>query len=180
MSEKETSVNSTRHLSLAASICVLVIGCSQSAPVTPAAQTTPSTQPAPIPTTAPTVGPTTSPIGLPPDGTWEVVLSTEELVAAGAPDATRGGVYTWTFADGRGTIDVQYDDDGDDITCSADLEAVGDVVRFTYDDGPCGGEVDEIRWAMEDDGLHLSLVETNAPLEENQAYLEAKPWQLVP
>jgi lysophospholipase L1-like esterase len=86
-------------------------------------------------------------------------------------------VFTWTFGDGRATISVSYADGGS-VSCSAQMQPVGDLVRLTYA-GDCGGEVDSIRWALEDDGLHLTLVGTNAPFEDNRAYLEAEPWQPV-
>ena len=38
---------------------------------------------------------------------------------------------------------------------------------------------DDLGWTLEEDGLHLTLVETNAPLDQQKAYLETKPWQPV-
>jgi hypothetical protein len=107
---------------------------------------------------------TANPAALPPDGTWQVTLS--------------DGVYTWTFADGRAAITL-VSTDGPNVGCTADMTPEGDAVRFVYDgEGGCGGEVDVIRWALADDGLHLSLVSTNA-FDQVQAYLGAKPWQRV-
>ena len=108
--------------------------------------------------------PVGTPATLPPDGSWQVELG--------------GDTYTWTFGQGRARIDVAYAG-GDAVFCEADIEPSGDTVRFTYDQAACGDEVDTMRWAIDDEGLHLSLVDTNAGFEQNQAYLEAKPWQAV-
>ena len=46
------------------------------------------------------------------------------------------------------------------------------------DNPDCAGEVDDIQWRLDDDGLHLHLAAIkDAPLLENKAYIEAKPWQ---
>jgi hypothetical protein len=54
-------------------------------------------------------------------------------------------------------------------------------VRFTYDNSSCeGGEVDDIQWRLDNDGLHLHLVAIqNAPFRVNKFYYEAKPWQKI-
>src|SRR5690242_19532643 len=78
------------------------------APVTGSAAT--STAPSPGTTAAPTASgspsatavtsnvPTGAPQSLLPDGSWQVNLTDEELVAAGAhPGALPTGQYTWTF-----------------------------------------------------------------------------------
>lgn len=114
-----------------------------------------------------------------PDGIWEVELTPDEFIAAGAPASEpHGGVFRWTFNETRARIYVEDDRDGT-FECDADASPAAEGVRLEYRDGPCGGEVDIIQWAVEADGLHLSLVETNAPFAVNQAYLEAKPWQSV-
>lgn len=126
---------------------------------------------------SPSPSPTESP--LLPDGIWEVELTADELIAAGAPaeDAT-GGVFRWTFDATRARINVNVDQGGR-IECDADASSAAEGVRLEYRVGPCGGEVDIIKWAAQADGLRLSLVETNAPFAINKAYLEAEPWQSV-
>ena len=121
--------------------------------------------------------------GLPPNGVWQVELTTDDIVQMGVLQSkaiTWAGVYTWTFQDGkaqnqyRGTA-------GTDYSCQSDLTLVEDVVRVTYTSGSdCKDEVDDIQWRLDDAGLHLHLVAIkNAPFVENKAYLEAKPWQKV-
>ncbi len=123
--------------------------------------------------------PIRTPATLPPDGSWQVELSTEELSAAGASEqGARAGVFTWTFGEGRATISVSYADGGS-VACAAVMQSMGDLVRLSYTGGACGDEVDSIRWALGDEGLRLTLVETSAPFADNKAYLEAKPWQAV-
>ncbi len=123
--------------------------------------------------------PTATATNLLPDGTWQVELSAADLVAAGWPaDVTPPGTYTWTFADGRATIDLDAKG-GSDAHCEADMAAVDGHVRLTYDEGDCGGEVDDIRWEVSDGNLRLFLITTNAPLDQQKAYLETEPWQAV-
>jgi hypothetical protein len=91
------------------------------------------------------------------------------------------GTYTWTFADGRATIDVAAND-GRTVECAADMRAIDDgLLALVYDyPGSCGGEIDVIRWLIDDAGLlELTLETTNAPLQDNAAYLETKQWQPV-
>ena len=116
----------------------------------------------------------------PPDGSWQVDLTAAELVAAGAPaEGAQGGRYIWTFEQGRARIEVQSEG-AESVECLADVEPAGDVVRITYERaGLCEGEVDSIRWTLGDEGLRLSLIDTNAPFAENKAYLEAKAWQHI-
>jgi hypothetical protein len=109
-----------------------------------------------------------------------VDLTADELIAAGAPaDGAQGGVYTWTFEPGRARIEVRPEG-GAAVACVADIERSGGLLRLAYFvSGPCGAELDTIRWALQSGGLHLSLVDTTAPFEANKAYLEAKLWQRV-
>lgn len=140
----------------------LVVGCATAAP-------SPAVVVAPVPTPGALL-----------EGSWQVRLTATELIAAGASaDGAHSAVYTWTFEEGRAMIEVRPEGDAA-MACVADMAATGEHVRLSYEGGgPCGGEVDTIRWALESDGLHLSLVETNAGFEANKAYLEAKPWQSV-
>ena len=153
-------MNANKILFAALSVVVVLVGGCATAPA--------ASQPASPSQTAPL-----------PDGIWEVELTSDELVAAGAPAADAiGGVYRWTFDGTRARITVT-EDDRVTIECDADASAVSEGVRLEYRGGQCGNEVDVIQWAVEADGLHLSLVETNAPLALQKAYLETKPWQSV-
>lgn len=119
--------------------------------------------------------------GLPPNGVWQVELTVDELMEMGllrSKAADFAGLHTWTFEDGQATWRIEQEMPG---SCEATYEVVEDFVRFTYTSGSdCADEVDDIQWRLEDDGLHLHLVDiTGAPFAENKAYLEAKPWQKV-
>jgi TRAP-type transport system periplasmic protein len=119
--------------------------------------------------------------GLPPNGVWQVELTVEDLIAM---DMLRSnaeewvGLITWTFQDGKATTSLEgilpY-------TCEATYRVVEDFVRFTYTSGSdCKDEVDDVQWRLDEDGLHLHLVDIkNAGFAENKAYLEAKPWQKI-
>ena len=94
-------------------------------------------------------------------------------------DNALGGTFTWTFAATRASIAVDYID-GSEVICGADAEPSGQLVRLVYDPGtPCGGEVDTIGWQRDGQDLRLTLGITNAGMEDNRAYLEAKVWQPV-
>lgn len=121
--------------------------------------------------------------GFPPDGVWQVELTTDDIVRMGVLKSkafTWAGVYTWTFQNGR--AQTQYRGTaGTDYSCQGDVTLVEDVVRITYTSGlACQDEVDDLQWRLDAAGLHLHLVAIkNAPFVENKAYLEAKPWQKV-
>jgi TRAP-type C4-dicarboxylate transport system substrate-binding protein/beta-lactamase regulating signal transducer with metallopeptidase domain len=122
--------------------------------------------------------------GLPPNGTWQAELTVEDIVRMGMLRSNAEewvGLFTWTFQDGKATTSFEGIPP---YQCKATYAVVEDFVRFTYtsDSQACGNghEVDDIRWRLEDDGLHLHLVAiTIAPFLENKAYLEAKPWQKI-
>ena len=166
----------TAHVFQRSSVVVALVavlgGCSASSGPTGSVESTSAA------TASPQISAAATPIALPPDGSWQVDLTAEELIAAGAPvDDSRGGVFTYTFDRGRATIDVRYEDGGHD-SCDGSVVLSGDVVRVSYDQsGACGNEVDSLRWALDDVGLHLTLVD--APLGFNKAFNEAKPWQSV-
>jgi hypothetical protein len=65
--------------------------------------------------------------------------------------------------------------------CQANYEAVEDVVRLTYytDNHECEGIVEDIQWRIDNEGLHLHLVNTNGKLIEAKAFWEAKPWTKI-
>jgi TRAP-type C4-dicarboxylate transport system substrate-binding protein/beta-lactamase regulating signal transducer with metallopeptidase domain len=123
--------------------------------------------------------------GLPPNGTWQVELTAQDVEAMGVMGSKASdwaGVYTWVLEDGKGTWLVSGPiEQANSGGCEADYAVVEDFVRFIYTAGSgCDDEVDDIQWRLEDDGLHLHLVDIkNAPFVENKAYLEAKPWQKV-
>jgi TRAP-type transport system periplasmic protein len=121
--------------------------------------------------------------GLPPNGVWQVELTTNDIVQKGVRESeavTWAGTYTWTFKDGKARIDYTGTA-GTDFNCEANVVVEEDIVQVTYSSGSaCEGEVDDIQWRLDQDGLHLQLLAiTNAPFIENKAYYEAKPWQKV-
>ena len=87
------------------------------------------------------------------------------FVAAGYPaDANPLGTYTWTFADGRATIELSADD-GSSAYCEADMSLQDGHVKFDYDPagGDCGDLDEVVAWELADDGLHLFLISTGSP-----------------
>ena len=118
--------------------------------------------------------------GLLPNGVWQAELSVEDLVAVGGVMESsvreNAGVHTFTFQDGNFTWTLQGDSPG---SCEGTYALVGDINRLTLTGG-CAGEVDDIQWRLDDEGLHLHLVAIeNAPFEVIRASLEAKPYQKV-
>lgn len=168
---------------LVSAIASTLVGCA-TGPGAPSQSALPSAAAslptAPSPSAAlPSPAPQASAASLPPDGTWQVELSAADLVAAGWPaDVTPAGTYRWTFAKGRATIELDASE-GIDVHCEADMAPVDRHLRLTYDPGECGGEVDDIRWELVAGELHLFLIATNAPLDQQKAYLETEPWQRV-
>jgi len=146
--------------------------------------TAPSPAPSPAPSAAPSADTQVWSAGLPPNGTWQVELSTEDFERMGLLHSwavSSAGVYTWTFQDGE-AIGSAHLAQGQSGQCEATYAAVEDFVRFTFGSNTdCAGEVDDIQWRLEDDGLHLHLVaiKNGGPLFENSTHFEAKPWQKV-
>ena len=124
--------------------------------------------------------------GLPPNGVWQVELTVEDFVRMGVlrsvAEAEWAGTYTLTLKDGK-SVGVWKGLQGQTGKCQANYEVIGDVVRFTYyqtTGGECEGQVDDLQWRLDDEGLHFHVVDIkHAPLIEIKAYLEAKPWQKV-
>jgi hypothetical protein len=112
-----------------------------------------------------------------PNGVWQVELTADDLEPMGllrgiAEDWS--GVRTWSFKDGKAHTEYIHPTlPTENFTCDANLELVEDFVRFTYVvGGYCKGDVDDIQWGLEEDGLHLHLVAiTGSSFAENQAYL---------
>jgi hypothetical protein len=82
-------------------------------------------------------------------------------------------VSTFTFQDGK----VFYRLQGDfSYECEGTYEVVEDFVRITY----CNGVVEDVRWRLDDDGLHFHLIAAhNTPFDVDKVSWEAKPWQKV-
>jgi hypothetical protein len=120
--------------------------------------------------------------GLPPNGIWQVELNEEDLVAKGLPRGEAqaiAGVTSTEFQDGKFTINMQINTPRAS-SCWGTYAVVEDFVRLTYTDNNCNGEVDDIQWRLEEDGLHFHLVAVqNVPFRVNKFYLEAKPWQKI-
>jgi TRAP-type C4-dicarboxylate transport system substrate-binding protein len=123
--------------------------------------------------------------GLLPTGTWTVDLSVEDLVGMGlstSDAASWAGVGTFTFQDGTAVYRHQGEND---YECEAIYEVVENFVRITYIDTPtdqdmCNGVVEDVRWRLDDDGLHFQLIAAqNVPFLEDKAAYEAKPWQRI-
>lgn len=143
----------------AASLVVILVAACAGAP----ASSQPSTDPpAPSSTTDETAEPSPStPTTLLPDGIWEA--------------SPEGSVYRLTFDGARAHIDFRGSE------CDADASPAGEAVRLQWHMAiGCGG-YDTIRWSLEADGLHLSVVGTDghAADEGTKAILEPEPWQRV-
>jgi TRAP-type C4-dicarboxylate transport system substrate-binding protein len=121
--------------------------------------------------------------GLPPNGTWQVVLSADDFIRMGMAkpiaESTWAGTYSWTFQDGKGQLD--YKGPGGDFICLANMEFVDNIARISYYNGDaCAGSVEDINWRLDADGLHLHLVTAqNEDFRNNRAQYEAKLWQKI-
>ena len=123
--------------------------------------------------------------GLPPNGVWQVELTAEDFVKMGMlrseAETEWAGLQTLTLKDGK-SLGVWQGLQGQTAKCQANYEAVGDIVRFTYytDTNECLGQIDEVQWRLDEDGLHFRVVEIkNAPLIGIRTGYEAKPWQKI-
>ena len=122
--------------------------------------------------------------GLPPNGVYQVELTADDFVEAGVllsvAQQEWAGVYTFTFNKGN----FQFDWQGEQFTgkCQATYEVVEDFVRLTYytDTNDCKDQVDDVRWRLDDDGLHWQVITIqNAPSTEFAVIYKAKPWQKI-
>jgi hypothetical protein len=168
VSQKRARGASHRATLAAALLALVLAGCAAA----PAAST-----PARSPSASASASARIVPATLLPDGAWTVDLSSDELAAAGAnAQPLQPGTYTWTF---KGThARVSFPQDGHTGECFVQASPAEGGVLFTYlAKLGCGGWTDTIGWSNEADGLHLTLVDSTAPREENAPYLEAKPWQ---
>jgi hypothetical protein len=123
--------------------------------------------------------------GMPPNGVWQVELTPEDFVQMGmlrsVAESDWAGLQTLTLKDGK-SVGVWHGLQGQTAKCQADYEVVGDVVRFTYysDADECVGQVDEVQWRLDGDGLHFRVVAfKNVDAIGMKTYYEAKPWQKI-
>ena len=88
--------------------------------------------------------------GLPPNGSWQVELAAEDVIAMGVPQSSVNdwvGMFTWTFQDGKAQLD--YKGPGGDFICQANMVFVDDVARITYYSGDaCQSSVEDIQWRL--------------------------------
>ena len=131
--------------------------------------------------------------GLPPNGVWQIELTAQDLEDIEMepwygtwnwPEFTKKsdweGVYTLTLQDGT----AQWQKPGI-AYCKGTYESVEDAVRFTYAYNDCAYRVENIQWIqwrLDDDGLHLNLVDTkNASFsfQNHKVLLGLKPWQKI-
>jgi hypothetical protein len=124
--------------------------------------------------------------GLPPNGVWQVELTTDDFVSMGVMKSVAetewAGVYTITFEDGKYVM-IWEGLQGQLGRCQADYELVEeDVVRLkNTNPSECSFGPDDIQWRMDDEGLHLHLVPQKSGLVdvEMTAFYEAKTWQKI-
>lgn len=89
------------------------------------------------------------------------------------------GMYTWTLQNGNYIL-LWEDGAGQSGNCIGTYAVVDDFVRLTSTTEDCPGEVDDLQWRLDEEGLHFHVLDVkNAPLTEITAYLEAKPWQKI-
>jgi len=119
--------------------------------------------------------------GLPPNGIWQVTLTSDDFMKLGVSKAKApewAGVYTFTFQDGRfhwACVNTEGSAKGTSLSADGSYEIVNDFVRLTN-----GDIVDDVQWRLDDEGLHFHLLATqNDPFIENRAMFEAKPYQMV-
>jgi TRAP-type C4-dicarboxylate transport system substrate-binding protein len=123
--------------------------------------------------------------GLPPNGVWQVQLTSEDVIKLGVSQANApdwSGIFTHTFQDGvfhttwEGTEGQAAGKTG---SCDGTYEVVEDFVRITLSQ-ECGGEVDDIKWRLDEDGLHfLCIAVENGMSVEVKALFNAKPYQKI-
>jgi TRAP-type C4-dicarboxylate transport system substrate-binding protein len=118
-----------------------------------------------------------------PNGVWQARLNPEDLMAVGgilqSAANNQAGTHTFTFHDGKFAWHLDADNPDNSGDCEGTYALVGDVNRLTLT-GDCAPEVDDIQWRLDDQGLHLHLVNIkNAPFAEIKANLEAKPYQRI-
>jgi len=121
-----------------------------------------------------------------PNGVWQVTLTSDDVIRMGVSPANAAewaGIFTNTVRDGyfkAEWLGTEGEFKGDGNTCEANSEVVGDIVRVTFT-SECGGEVDDLQWRIDDQGLlHLRLVDIrNNKFIEIRAILEARPYEKI-
>jgi hypothetical protein len=120
--------------------------------------------------------------GLPPNGVWQVELTAENFIQMGVLQSKANqmaGTYTWTLQNGNYIL-LWEGSAGQSGNCIGTYAVVDDFVRLTSTTDDCPGEVEDLQWRLDDDGLHVHLLATkNIPFVEMKANFEAKPWQKV-
>src|SRR5262245_42066066 len=163
----------TRTFYLLIVICLVITACASQSPVETSPQTSAPSAAAPD---AEAEEWSKGPL---PNGTWTVELSIEDFVDRGVSSSDAAGwegVGTFTFQDGT----VVYRHLGaSSYECNGTYEVVENFVRVTYSEqGVCAGVVEDIRWRLDEDGLHFHLIAAqNTPYDVDKAASEAKPWQ---
>jgi hypothetical protein len=118
--------------------------------------------------------------GMLPNGVWQAEITPDDLFAVGgilkSVARNNAGVHTFTFQDGKFARSLKGENTG---YGEGTYTLVGDVVRLAFTSA-YGNEVDDIQWRLDEQGLHLHLVNNeNAPFADIKANLEAKPYQKV-
>jgi hypothetical protein len=104
-----------------------------------------------------------------------------DFARAGVPRSVSefdwAGVYMLTLQDGNSRFD--WEGALMSAKCQATYEVVEDFVRFTYysDAHECEGQVEDVQWRVDDEGLHFNAL--SVPAEEIEVFYEAKPWKKI-
>jgi hypothetical protein len=115
--------------------------------------------------------------GLPPNGVWQIELSTHDLAVMGLPGSSEHNEFTYTLTFQEGKFTSQLEGGYPCDFCEGGYEVVQEVVRVTLT-AHCNGQVADLQWRLENDGLHFHLIAlTNGSFETGRAILETKPWQ---
>jgi TRAP-type transport system periplasmic protein len=123
--------------------------------------------------------------GLPPNGVWQVQLTSEDVMQLGVSKANApewSGIFTHTFQNGvfhTTWMGTEGPAAGKTGSCDGTYEVVEDFVRITLS-SECGNEVDDIQWRLDADGLHVNCiaVQNGMPVEV-KAIFDAKPYQKI-
>jgi hypothetical protein len=174
---------------LIVAVSLMLTAC---APAVPPALTSPTATSAPTVDASLAFEPTpkaeVSLEGLPPNGIWQVTLTPEHFVQRGVlryvAEEDWAGVYTWNFQDGKAQLNFEGSIKTGTFTCLAEYAAVGDVIRFTFTTsvptGTCDGTVDDMRWRLDNEGLHFRLIASSEyPFAAIKTTYEAKPFQQI-
>lgn len=122
-----------------------------------------------------------------PNGVWTVVYTADDFVQLGDLISTASdysGKYTLTITNGKLLFTQEMvNGQGQNGKCQGATVVTGDHVELTYIQvttaaDECPGEVDDIQWRLDSQGLHIHLVSvTNNNFHDLAAWWEGKPWQ---